>query len=112
MYKIMTAGPTQVRENVRQARSLVSTNPDLDEAFYDFYKETCDILAQLMHSSGRAYILGGEGILGLEAACASLTEAGDRVLVLDNGIFGKGFKDFVTMYGESRFSLPQTTADP
>ena len=99
MYKIMTAGPTQVRENVRQARSLVSTNPDLDEAFYDFYKETCDILAQLMHSSGRAYILGGEGILGLEAACASLTEAGDRVLVLDNGIFGKGFKDFVTMYG-------------
>ena len=60
MYKIMTAGPTQVRENVRQARSLVSTNPDLDEAFYDFYKETCDILAQLMHSSGRAYILGGE----------------------------------------------------
>ena len=52
-----------------------------------------------MHSSGRAYILGGEGILGLEAACASLTEAGDRVLVLDNGIFGKGFKDFVTMYG-------------
>ena len=99
MYKIMTAGPTQVRENVRQARSLVSTNPDLDEAFYDFYKETCDILAQLMHSSGRAYILGGVGILGLEAACASLTEAGDRVLVLDNGIFGKGFKDFVTMYG-------------
>ena len=66
MYKIMTAGPTQVRENVRQARSLVSTNPDLDEAFYDFYKETCDILAQLMHSSGRAYILGGEGILGRE----------------------------------------------
>ena len=50
MYKIMTAGPTQVRENVRQARSLVSTNPDLDEAFYDFYKGTCDILAQLMHS--------------------------------------------------------------
>ena len=99
MYKIMTAGPTQVRENVRMARSLETTNPDLDVAFVEFYKETCDKLQDLLHSSGTAYILGGEGILGLEAACASLTEPGDRVLVLDNGIFGKGFADFVTMYG-------------
>ncbi len=99
MYKIMTAGPTQVRENVRMARSLETTNPDLDVAFCEFYKETCDLLQELVHSSGRAYILGGEGILGLEAACASLTEPGDRVLVLDNGIFGKGFADFVKIYG-------------
>ena len=99
MYKIMTAGPTQVRENVRMARSLETTNPDLDVAFCEFYKETCDLLQELLHSSGTAYILGGEGILGLEAACASLTEPGDRVLVLDNGIFGKGFADFAKMYG-------------
>lgn len=99
MYKIMTAGPTQVKENVRLARSLETTNPDLDIEFCKFYKETCDILQDLLHSTGTAYILGGEGILGLEAACASLTEPGDRVLVLDNGIFGKGFADFVTMYG-------------
>nr|WP_243427853.1 alanine--glyoxylate aminotransferase family protein [Alkaliphilus hydrothermalis] len=44
-------------------------------------------------------ILSGEGILGLEAACASLIEAGDRVLCLDNGIFGNGFIDFAKMYG-------------
>ncbi|MCQ4635180.1 alanine--glyoxylate aminotransferase family protein [Anaerovorax odorimutans] len=99
MYKIMTAGPTQVRENVRMARSLETTNPDLDLEFYEFYKRVCDDLNELLYSSGRAYILGGEGILGLEAACASLTEPGDRVLVVDNGIFGKGFADFVTLYG-------------
>ena len=39
MYKIMTPGPTQVRKNVRMARSLECTNPDLDPAFYDYYKE-------------------------------------------------------------------------
>lgn len=105
MYKIMTAGPTQVRENVRLARSLETTNPDLDEAFCEFYKETCNILEELLHSSGTAYILGGEGILGLEAACASLTEPGDRVLVLDNGIFGKGFADFVKLYGGQPISF-------
>lgn len=99
MYKIMTAGPTQVRENVRMARSQECTNPDLDQEFFDFYRETCGLLSKALHTENEALILGGEGILGLEAACASLTEPGDRVLVIDNGIFGKGFSDFVRIYG-------------
>jgi aspartate aminotransferase-like enzyme len=97
--KIMTPGPTQVRENVRMARSFVTTNPDLDLTFYEEYKTICDRLSALLHTDNVSYILSGEGILGLEAACASLTEPGDRVLVLDNGIFGKGFADFVKLYG-------------
>lgn len=99
MYRIMTAGPTQVRENVRIARSQECSNPDLDQEFFDFYRETCSLLSKAMHTENKALILGGEGILGLEAACASLTEPGDRVLIIDNGIFGKGFADFVTIYG-------------
>ena len=99
MKKIMTPGPTQVRENVRMARSTVTTNPDLDLEFYEFYKETCELLSELLHTKNRSYIMSGEGILGLEAACASLTEPGDKVLILDNGIFGRGFADFVKIYG-------------
>lgn len=99
MYEIMTPGPTQVRENVRAARSLPCTNPDLDPDFYTYYKQTCELISSLLHTENETLILDGEGILGLEAACASLTEPGDRVLVLDNGVFGKGFADFVRMYG-------------
>lgn len=99
MYNIMTPGPTKVRENVRIARSKETTNPDLDIEFYEYYKETCERLSQILHTSNKSYLLSGEGILGLEAACASLTEVGDRVLVIDNGIFGRGFQDFVTIYG-------------
>ncbi len=99
VLKIMTPGPVQVAENVRKSRSFITTNPDLDERFYDFYKETCDLFAKELHTKNNVYILDGEGILGLEAACASLTEQGDRVLVIDNGIFGKGFADFVSIYG-------------
>lgn len=95
----MTPGPTQVKENVRMARSLECTNPDLDESFVDFYKETCEHISDLLGTKNETFILDGEGILGLEAACASLTEHGDKVLVLDNGIYGKGFADFVSMYG-------------
>lgn len=98
MYKIMTPGPTQVAENVRMARSLACTNPDIDQDFIFFYKETCELISRLLHTNNETLILSGEGILGLEAACASLTEPGDKVLVLDNGIYGRGFADFVSMY--------------
>lgn len=99
MLRLMTPGPTRVRENVRMARSLETTNPDLDSEFYDYYKDTCGLIRELLKTENPAYILSGEGILGLEAACASLTEPGDRVLVIDNGVFGRGFADFVRIYG-------------
>ena len=69
---IMTPGPTQVRENVRMARALATTNPDLDLQFYEFYKETCEEIGQFLKTKNEVRILSGEGILGLEAACASL----------------------------------------
>ncbi|MDO5382246.1 MAG: alanine--glyoxylate aminotransferase family protein [Eubacteriales bacterium] len=99
MYKIMTPGPTQVSENVRMARSRICTNPDLDVEFVEFYKKTCELISSLLYTKNETLILDGEGILGLEAACATLTEPGDKVLVLDNGIYGKGFADFVSLYG-------------
>lgn len=98
-YKLMTPGPTQVAENVRMARSFACTNPDLDEDFFNFYKETCELISSLLHTNNETLILSGEGILGLEAACASMTEPGDKVLVIDNGLYGNGFKDFVSLYG-------------
>lgn len=99
MYQIMTPGPTQVPQNVYAARALPCTNPDLDVDFVEDYKKLCLRISSLLKTDAETLILGGEGILGLEAACASLTEDGDRVLVIDNGVFGRGFKDFVSMYG-------------
>ena len=96
---VYTPGPSEVRENVRLKRAEKTTNPDVDLDFCEFYKNTCDKMAKILKTKNDVYILSGEGMLGLEAACASLTENVDRVLVIDNGIFGKGFDDFVKMYG-------------
>ena len=96
---IYTPGPTNLRENVRGARALKTTNPDVDVDFVEFYKETCDRFGEIINTKNDCYILSGEGILGLEAACASLTEKGDKVLVIDNGLYGRWFDGFVTMYG-------------
>lgn len=96
---IMTPGPTQVNERVRAAMAKEATNPDLDANFFEFYKASCEKLKQIYNTTEDVLILGGEGILGLEAACASLIEAGDKVLCIENGIFGKGFGDFAEIYG-------------
>jgi aspartate aminotransferase-like enzyme len=96
---IMTPGPTFVHEEVRTAMLRPITNPDIDLDFYEFYRETCNRFKQLLNTKNDVLILAGEGILGLEAACASLIEPGDRVLCIDNGIFGRGFGDFQKMYG-------------
>ena len=92
---VYTPGPTRVRENVRLEIAKETTNPDIDVEFCEFYKNTCKKMSSILNTENDVYILSGEGILGLEAACASLTEPGDKVLVIDNGIFGRGFDDFV-----------------
>lgn len=92
-------GPTEVRENVRLARAKRTNNSDFDKEFIHYYREVAQKMGKVMGTTNEVLLLAGEGILALEAACASLTEPGDRVLVLDNGIYGEGFKDFVSIYG-------------
>ena len=106
MYKIMTPGPTQVAENVRLARSRECTNPDLDESFVEFYKETCEEISRLLHTDNETLILGGEGILGLEAACASMTEPGDWITVSMAGDLLISFP----CTADVRNSIPEITA--
>lgn len=99
MYQMMTPGPTMPAASVMEARSRAFANPDVDETFCEEYHQVCKDLSNLLGTDNETYILGGEGILALEAACATLTEPGDKVLVIDNGIFGRGFADFVSLYG-------------
>lgn len=96
---IMTPGPTYIKENVREAMAKPITNPDLDLEFYEFYKGICVKIQKLLNTNNTTLVLSGEGILGLEAACSSLIEDGDKVLCIENGIFGEGFGDFCKMYG-------------
>ncbi|GAE89647.1 pyridoxal-phosphate-dependent aminotransferase family protein [Acetivibrio straminisolvens] len=96
---IMTPGPTYVHVDVRRAMMQEVGNPDVEERFFEFYKETCERLKKLLKTKNDVIILSGEGILGLEASCASIIEPGDRVLCIDNGIFGNGFGSYVKMYG-------------
>ena len=96
---IYTPGPTNLRDNVLLERAKRTTNPDIDLGFIESYKVITEKIGEIINTKNPIYILSGEGILGLECACASLTEKDDKVLVLDNGIYGGGFGSFVEMYG-------------
>jgi aspartate aminotransferase-like enzyme len=105
---LMTPGPTAVPQPVRDAMSRELINPDVDPRFREIYDRLTERLARAYGvdpsvpaaDGGRDVVaLGGEGILGLEAAVASLVESGTEVLCLANGRYGEGFADFVESYG-------------
>lgn len=99
MLNIMCPGPTRMRENVRFEMAKEVLNPDIDRSFSDSYHEICAKFQDYFHTKNQVIMMGAEALLSLEAAVASLTEEGTRVLVIDNGIYGEGFKGFVEMYG-------------
>ena len=116
---LMTPGPTAVPEAVREATSRELINPDVDPRFREFYDDVVDDLTVVYgidettddDADGIAdddadgnldhdvVVPGGEGILGLEAAIASLVGPGTEVLCLSNGLYGDGFAEFVESYG-------------
>jgi len=100
---LMTPGPTAVPEPVRAAMSEELINPDVDPRFQDVYRDVVDDLSAIYGVAGvdthDVVVPGGEGILGLEAAIASLVEPGTEVVCLSNGLYGDGFADFVEGYG-------------
>lgn len=50
-------------------------------------------------SQSQVYIWAGEAMLELEATVANSVKSGTKVLVIDNGVYGSGFAEFVRMYG-------------
>jgi len=99
MPTLMTPGPTEVPPDVREAMARQIQNPDVDPEFNVLYEELTDALARVYDTDDEVVVLGGEGMLGLEASVASLIDPGDEVLCLANGPFGEGFADFVDLYG-------------
>ncbi len=96
---IFTPGPTEVPGRVLRRMALPITNPDLDPTFVKFYEAMQTKLMKLMKTKSDVLIMSAEGLLGLEAAVASLVSRGQKVLTITNGVFGDGFVDLVRLYG-------------
>ena len=96
---VMTPGPTALPPDVREAMARPIENPDVEPEFTSFYRDLLDKLAAVSGSENDALVIGGEGMLGLEAGVASLVDEGETVLCLSNGLYGTGFADLVSLAG-------------
>ena len=65
MYNILNAGSHKVRRKRAHGAPLETTNPDLDPAFYEFYRVACAKYSHFLNTANPSFILSGEGILGL-----------------------------------------------
>jgi len=95
---LFTPGPTAVPPEVREAMAELQPNSAVQPEFAQRYDRLCENLQQVYDTDHDVIVPGGEGILGLEAAIASLVAPGDRVLCIANGLYGEGFADFVDSY--------------
>ena len=98
----MTPGPVEVSPRVLSAMAqpvIYHYYP----RFVEFFDETVKKLGQVFQVSGDKHpdvlILQGEGVLGLEASIICTINPGDKVLVFENGPFGKWFGEFVKNVG-------------
>ena len=105
---ILSAGPTMMADNTLQAMSRQRWNSDLSREFYEQYQRVTEKYDQVIQNNrGFSFIMGAEAMIALEGACASLIEPGDQVLVLANGVFGRGFADLVSLYGGQPITVHQ-----
>ncbi|MBU5669876.1 alanine--glyoxylate aminotransferase family protein [Peptoniphilus sp. MSJ-1] len=97
--KILCAGPTSIDEEVMELMGKSLTNPDIDPEYEKVHRNMEQKISKLLNTKATSFVMLGEGMIGLEAAICNLVEENDRVLVLNNGVFGAGFADYVAFYG-------------
>jgi alanine-glyoxylate transaminase / serine-glyoxylate transaminase / serine-pyruvate transaminase len=96
---LMGPGPSCVPPEVYWALSQ-KTLGHLDPYFLEIMEDLKVMLRQIMNTVNELTLpLSGTGSAGMEAAFVNLVEPGDRVLVLQNGVFGMRMQDVAGRLG-------------
>jgi aspartate aminotransferase-like enzyme len=94
---LMTPGPTNIPNDVFNKMSL-NIHHRTDE-FDEIYKNVNIKLKRLFGCKNDLALLLSSGTGGLEASVVNLFSKGDKLLVLNCGVFGKRFADIARIYG-------------
>jgi alanine-glyoxylate transaminase/serine-glyoxylate transaminase/serine-pyruvate transaminase len=84
---LMCPGPNDIADRVLRAMIRPAACPVTPE-FQEFYEQTLDMLAQVYQTRHQVVPIPGSGRSGIESAITSVTEPGDRALVIICGMFG------------------------
>ena len=96
---LMGPGPSCVAEASHAALSK-PTLGHMDPYFFTIMDGIKDQLRQVFHTKNdMTFTISGTGSSGMETCFVNLIERGDKVLVLDNGAFGKRQQEVATRLG-------------
>lgn len=96
---LMGAGPSSVAPSTYYALSR-GTLGHLDPYFIKIMDEVKEGLRTIMGTKNMLTVpMSGTGSIGMEAAFVNMVEHGDKVLVLQNGVFGQRMVDVASRLG-------------
>lgn len=95
----MSCGQTPLSPSCLAAIGQQLVEPVYYAHYPEVEKETCLMLKQLMHTTNGPMLIPGSAVYGLEAAMLSAVEAGDRVLTVQTGVFGRLLTELATFAG-------------
>jgi alanine-glyoxylate transaminase/serine-glyoxylate transaminase/serine-pyruvate transaminase len=96
--KLMIPGPVDVEDDVLAAMAEPIL-PHYGQQWLEIYDEAVSSLKQIFQTQNDLFIVPGPGTAGLDAALGSLARTGDKVLVAQNGFFGRRLKTVAESYG-------------
>lgn len=109
---LMGPGPSSVAPNIYQALAK-STLGHLDPFFIDIMDEIKVGLQKLFNTNNQVTVpISGTGSAGMETAFVNFIEPGDKILVLQNGVFGQRMIDVATRLGAVVTELAFTWGTP
>ncbi len=95
---LMIPGPVPVHPRVYRAMSRVLYGHRTKE-YQSQYKETVELLKQLLHTKEDVYLFAGSGTAAMEAAIVNVLEPGEKVLNVVNGKFSERWGELSNAYG-------------
>ncbi len=96
---LLGPGPSATHPDVYRALAR-PTLGHLDPVFIGLMDEVRELIQSLAHTQNRLTLpISGTGSAGMEASFVNFIEPGDRVLVLQNGVFGTRMKDVAGRLG-------------
>jgi len=95
---LMMPGPTEVPSSVIQAmcRPAISHG---DSRFHEIMDRASDNIAAIAGTSGQVVLLVSSGRGGIEASVGTALEPGDRIVIINNGVFGNMLREIALRLG-------------
>ena len=109
---LMGSGPSEINPRVLQALAQPPIG-HLDPAFVGLMDEVKDLLRYAFQTENRlTFPVSGPGSAGMETCFTNLLEAGDKVVIARNGVFGQRMAEMATRLGAEVVTIDDEWGQP